>query len=171
MNGEACSISCATASGLCESQHRHFALDVDRPLLNGAFLNTKRNSITLRDYTERDGWRGPGVTFGWIQGRGLEALVTHARFFESEDPDLAARLDAAARQLYPALSSLFARDGHAYFAYGENLAPVYPDAAGDLQPQEPAGDLWTFSDIFVLKGLVAAPAGSHRRRRPAMSRA
>ena len=37
---------------------------LDRPLLNGAFLNTKLNSITLRDYTERDGWRGPGVTFG-----------------------------------------------------------------------------------------------------------
>ena len=29
---------------------------------------------------------------------------------------------------------------------------------GIYRPQEPAGDLWTFSDIFVLKGLVAASA-------------
>ena len=131
---------------------------LDRPLLNGAFLNTKLNSITLLDYADSDGWRGPGVTFGWIQGRGLEALVTHARFFKSEDPDLAARLDAAARLLYPALSSLFARDGHAYFAYDAALAPVFADAAGELHPQKPAGDVWTFSDIFVLKGLIAASA-------------
>ncbi len=41
---------------------------LDRPLLNGAFLNTKLNSITLLDYADSDGWRGPGVTFGWIQG-------------------------------------------------------------------------------------------------------
>jgi hypothetical protein len=32
---------------------------LDRPPLNGAFLNSKMNSITLADYGDADGWRGP----------------------------------------------------------------------------------------------------------------
>ena len=47
---------------------------LDRPRLHGAFVDTKVNPVTLSDYTKADGWRGPDVTFGWIQGRALEAI-------------------------------------------------------------------------------------------------
>src|ERR1017187_7428979 len=76
---------------------------LDRPRQMGAFLDTKQNSITLADYGDGDHWRGPHYLYGWIQGRGLEALATHAAFFEREDAAFAARLDAAGRALYGAL--------------------------------------------------------------------
>lgn len=129
-----------------------------RPLLGPGFLNSKQNSITLADYGPADGLRSPEFTYGWIQGRGLEALVTHAAFFAESDPELTQSIDATARGLYAVLQGLWARDGHAYFCYDTELRPVIaaPDGSAALQAQ-PA-DIYTYSDIFVLKGLIAAAA-------------
>lgn len=132
---------------------------LERPVLHGAFLNTKQNSLTLADYGEADGWRGPQFTYGWIQGRGLEALVMHARFFAEHDPALAVRLDDAARRLYARLSELMARFGHVYFCYDASMTPVRPGAGGQAVIQSRPDDLFTYSDVFTLKGLIAA---SHR---------
>lgn len=129
-----------------------------RPRLHGAFLNTKMSSITLRDYTSQDGWRAPEFLYGWIQGRGLEALLGHADFFDTTAPDLAARLRQAARQLYPALADLYARHGRAYFYYDNNLDPVRPGSDGAAEPQSGTGNFHSFADIFVLKGLLTAAA-------------
>jgi hypothetical protein len=92
---------------------------LDRPPLQGVFLNTKMNSITLADYSDADGWRGPRFLYGWIQGRGLEALTMHAAFFEREDPAFAAKLNAASRALYAGLKDLYDRYGGAFFTYDE----------------------------------------------------
>ena len=129
-----------------------------RPLLGAGFLNSKQNSITLADYGPADGLRAPGFTYGWIQGRGLEALVTHAGFFAASDPALAAAIDAVARPLYAVLRGLWERDGHAYFCYDAHLQPVIAAADGSTAPQSLPGDIYTYSDIFVLKGLIAAAA-------------
>ncbi len=131
---------------------------LDRPPLHGCFLNTKLNAITLKDYGPTDGMRGPAYLYGWIQGRGLEALVTHAAQLSDDHPELAVRLNAAARRLYDGLSRLVAWDGHAYFCYDASLSPVYRNAEGAVCPQLPAGSIYTFSDAFVAKGLVAAAA-------------
>lgn len=131
---------------------------LDRPLLGPGFLNSKQNSITLADYTDADGIRGPGYTYGWIQGRGLEALATHAAFFEATDPDLAKKIDAVARPLYALLQGLWDRDGHAYFCYDGNMRPVIAAADGTTELQTAPADVYTYSDIFVLKGLIAAAA-------------
>jgi hypothetical protein len=128
---------------------------LDRPRLRGAFLDTKLNSITLRDYGASDGLRGPDYLYGWIQGRGLEALATHAGFFEAHDPALARRLDAAGRELYGALASLQARDGHVYFCYDRSGVPIIA-GAGELGSQDTPADIFTYSDAFAAKGLVAA---------------
>ncbi|MEQ1403436.1 hypothetical protein ABK249_00700 [Neorhizobium sp. Rsf11] len=128
---------------------------LQRPMLGG-FLNTKQNSLTLKDYGPEDGIRGPDYTYGWIQGRGLEALVGHAEFFEHELPPLAEKLDTAGRHLYDLLAALQKPDGHAYFCYGRDMVPVYADAAGTVQPQERPALIYTYSDAFVAKGLVAA---------------
>jgi hypothetical protein len=95
-----------------------------RPRRHGAFVDTKVNPITLRDYGPQDGWRGPDVTFGWIQGRALEAIATHAAYFAAEDPALSADLDTAGRALYGALGRLFDAHGHGYFAYDRDLRPT-----------------------------------------------
>ena len=135
---------------------------LSRPALGGAFLNTKQQSVTLRDYGANDGHRSPAYTYGWIQGRGLESLATHADFLAKEDPALAAALDAAAGPLYDALDALQRHDGHAYFAYDAALNPVYSDANDVIRPQRPAGDIYSYADIFVTKGLLAA--GHHLGR-------
>ncbi|MGK9050433.1 hypothetical protein [Neorhizobium petrolearium] len=129
---------------------------LQRPSLGGGFLNTKQNSMTLTDYGTGDGVRGPGYTYGWIQGRGLESLVTHAEFFERELPPLAEKLDAAGRRLYDLLAALQQPDGHAYFCYDRDMLPVYADAANVVHKQEKPALIYTYSDAFVAKGLVAA---------------
>ncbi|MFB9950342.1 hypothetical protein ACFFP0_15905 [Rhizobium puerariae] len=129
---------------------------LQRPVLGGGFLNIKQNSLTLKDYGAEDGIRGPGYTYGWIQGRGLEALVTHAEFFETELPPLAEKLDAAGRRLYDLLAALQKPDGHAYFCYDRDMVPTCADAADVIRPQEKPALIFTYSDAFVAKGLVAA---------------
>lgn len=129
-----------------------------RQALAGRFLNTKLHSVTLRDYDASDGHRAPQYIYGWIQGRGLEALATHADFFEHDDPALATELDRAATPLCDALDALQRRDDHAYFTYDAELRPVYPDHQDVVRPQVQPADIYSYSDIFVAKGLLAAGA-------------
>lgn len=128
-----------------------------RPPLRGAFVNTKMNPLSLVDYAAVDGWRGPDHVYGWIQGRALEAIVTHAAAFESIDPALTEALDAAGRRLYAALDPLRAADGHVYFCYDRAMNPIrFVDEI--FLPQQRPADIFTFSDTFAAKGLVAAAA-------------
>lgn len=127
-----------------------------RPNLRGGFLNTKQNSLTLQDYTCDDGMRGPEYIYGWVQGRGLEALATHAAFFEYEDPSLAKMLDEAGKKLYPILEDWLIEDGHAYFCYDAQNRPVYPDQHEQPAHQRTASNIYTYSDAFVSKGLMVA---------------
>ncbi len=126
-----------------------------RPRLVGDFLNTKVNSLSLAAYGDADGVRGPAYLYGWIQGRGLEAVATHAEFFETEEPTLAAELDEAGCALYHALRDLQRRDGHGYFCYDRDLNPVYADSGGVLHRQSAADGVFTYSDAFFAKGLIA----------------
>lgn len=129
-----------------------------RPKLHGRFINTKLNPLTLVDYGPQDGWRGPDHVYGWIQGRGLEALAVHGAAFATSDPHLAQALDAAGQALMPALEELRAENGHAYFAYDRQMRPIRFDADGRPVPQATPADIFTYSDIFVAKGLIAAAA-------------
>lgn len=122
-----------------------------RPRLGGCFLNTKLNPITLADYGAADGRRGPGHLYGWIQGRGLEALALHAAFFETEDAALAASLDAAAGPLAGGLAALAGPQGRVFFRYEDGVA-----VDGEGRPQPVAPRVETYSDIFAAKGLAAA---------------
>ena len=126
-----------------------------RPRLVGTFLNTKVNSLSLADYGDADGVRGPAYLYGWIQGRGLEALATHAEFFKTEEPTLAAELDETGCALYHTLRDLQRRDGHGYFCYDRDLNPVYVDSSGVLHRQSAADGVFTYSDAFFAKGLIA----------------
>lgn len=128
-----------------------------RPPLHGTFVNTKLNPLTLVDYAAADGWRGPDHIYGWIQGRGLEAIVTHAAAYESLDPELTRALDTAGRRLYTALDQLRAADGHVYFCYDRDMNPIR--FTGEIfLPQTRPADIFSFSDTFAAKGLVAGAA-------------
>ena len=54
------------------------------PIIEG-FLNTKVNSVTGISYTNNSGARGPKFIYGWIQGRGLEALVTFEEYYKDKN--------------------------------------------------------------------------------------
>ena len=127
---------------------------LDRPTLGG-FLDTKVNSLTGADYDSTSGLSGPEFTYGWIQGRGLESLVTFADHYRTNDPQFSARLSEKARTLYERLGELHARDGHAFFLYDPDVRPVRPDSGGGT-PQTRDGSIFTYSDAFVAKGLLAA---------------
>ena len=127
---------------------------IDRPNLNG-FLNTKVNSLTGVDYDTSSGLRGPNFTYGWIQGRGLEALVAFAEYYHELDPALSERISERAEQLFQRLRELYMRDGHSYFLYDEELKPVIPWDDG-VKSQTTAPPIFTYSDAFIAKGLVAA---------------
>ena len=129
---------------------------LSRPALQGAFLDTKVNPLTGADYGPQDGLRGPDWTYGWIQGRGLEALATFARHYQASDPAFAERLLARIRPLYDRLAALSV-GGHAYFLYDAGMRPARPEGVGVL-PQETPAEVFTYSDAFVAKGLVAAAA-------------
>ncbi|MGU3575571.1 hypothetical protein ACLBWZ_08555 [Brucellaceae bacterium C25G] len=129
---------------------------MSRDKLQGGLLNTKQNSLTLQDYGHDDEMRGPDYTYGWIQGRGLEALATHAHFFDQELPPLAVKLDQVGKALFPLLEKFVSSDGHAYFCYDLNHNAVYPDQNNKPVRQNAAGQIFTYSDAFVSKGLMVA---------------
>ncbi|MFK7892100.1 MAG: hypothetical protein AB8B63_14890 [Granulosicoccus sp.] len=128
---------------------------LDRPSRDDGFLDTKVNPITGADYDEQSGFRGPDYTYGWIQGRGLEALTAFARYFQDSEPGLSTRLIQRARPLYDALASLHSRDGHVYFLYDDKMQAVRLSTTG-LAPQLPADFIYTYSDAFAAKGLFSA---------------
>jgi mannose/cellobiose epimerase-like protein (N-acyl-D-glucosamine 2-epimerase family) len=131
---------------------------VGRPVPPGGFLDTKMHSITLRDYGPADGWRGPDFTYGWIQGRGLEALATFADELAGRDPALARALTERAQRLYRVLEDLMARTGHVYFCHDRQLHPIYPGPGETVILQDTPADIHTYSDAFAAKGLLAFAA-------------
>jgi hypothetical protein len=130
-------------------------LMLGRPPLKGSFVDTKIQSVTGENYGEDSGLRGPDFTYGWIQGRALEALLGFAEFYRDRDAEFSERLIKRARILFDAMRALQQRDGHIFFLYNENMEPIRPGPDGNqLQSSEP--DIFTYSDAFSAKGLFAA---------------
>lgn len=147
--------TCRAANAAC------FRWLLGRPEIADGLLNTRQSSLTLADYDLGDGWRSPRFLSGWIQGRGLEALVGHAEAIAARDPAVSAALAARAGRLAPALAELAADcQGHAYFAYDLDAPggplPVRPGPDGAPVAQARPVGIHTYADAFVSKGLVAA---------------
>ena len=135
--------------------HSTLAFILSRPPLHSGFVDTKVHPITGENYNRASGVRGPDFTYGWIQGRALEALISFARFYEGRDPELSQRLIERARWLFDALNDLYQRDGHIYFLYDRNLEPIRAADDGHIR-QQTDPDIFTYSDAFAAKGLFAA---------------
>lgn len=131
------------------------------------FVDTKVNPLTGMDYCRADGQRGPDWTYGWIQGRALEALCVHAIALQTREPTLAARLDAASLALYARLDELYSQAHGAAFLYDSAFRPVRATASGAIELQRRDSGLSTYADAFVVKGLIAAAS---RHKSNALSR-
>ena len=76
------------------------------------FIDTKLSLITGEDFPASDPVRGPQAIYGWIQGRGLEALAGHARWIEQRGIDelLTKQLRPIAREVMEQLQRMRARN-------------------------------------------------------------
>ena len=125
------------------------------------FVNTKLDLKTGCDFPDDDPIRGRDCVYGWIQGRGLEALAGHALWLDScTDPmlkDLAARLRAQARAVLASLRRMRQTNGgHLYFFMRPDGSPFA--LGNDGQPRDiplAADTPSNFSDLFCAKGMLA----------------
>ena len=122
------------------------------------FVDTKLDLITGQDFADDDPIRGREAVYGWIQGRALEALASHARWLESSDPDLSGRLDRISRDVLDQLRRMRDRNGgHLSFFMRPDGKPFALDGNGQPTPFEISDETpYGFSDLFSSKGMFAA---------------
>ena len=122
------------------------------------FVNTKLDLITGQDFPENDPIRGRQAVYGWIQGRALEALASHARWLTGQDDQLVDRLTAITRDVLDQLRRI--RDlnnGHLSFFMRPDGTPFHLDADDNPTITETSEILpYGFSDLFSSKGMFAA---------------
>lgn len=124
------------------------------------FIDTKLSTVTGEDFAEAADpsadFRGRTAVFGWIQGRGMEALAGHAAFF-ADQPELALRCDRMLAVVADRVAAfgkanrgrfvfLSTPDGHPFRCGPDGRRQVFN--AGTLPPG--------FADLFTGKGLAAA---------------
>lgn len=134
----------------------HAAIDgmLSRPPLAHGFLNTKQNSITLADYTPEDGLAGPDFLYGWIQSRGLDALVHHTRDIGTGAP---AHWHAAIGRLARNLPRLRDGKGRGYFCYDARTLRPLLLVNGKAEPQAPRDSrIFAPSDIYLATALAVS---------------
>ena len=128
------------------------------------FIDTKFSTITGEDFPE-DGpdYKSRDVIYGWIQGRGLEALAGHAEWLSQctllSDEVKRARIQRIRKILVEVTQQMEAmrsrHDGRLSFCMRPDGAPLAFDEAGALSPTRiPEGS--NFTELFYAKGLLAA---------------
>lgn len=126
------------------------------------YLDTKLNLITGDDFDPADPLRGHGTVYGWIQGRGLEALVDHVRWLRrhaemAEGQRLIPRLERMIREVYANLRRVWHRnEGHIFFFMTPEGEPfnLVGEERQPLRSWDPG--VFGYSDTFAAKGLYAA---------------
>ncbi len=122
------------------------------------WVDTKLSVLSGDDFPVGDPIRGRGAVYGWIQGRALESMAGHARWFGA--CELTERIEPLVRSVASSLGRVRSRNGgHAFFTMSSGGDPfaIGPDGAWvpvTLDTDSPA----TFSDVFCAKGLYAAAA-------------
>ncbi len=116
------------------------------------WIDTKFDILAGRDYPDDDAMRGYKTVYGWIQGRGLEALATilkeHSEFHNREKfSALAAECIAILRDVLHNLYDVWqCNNGHITFMMdvaGKSIVPI-------------RGSGYTITDVFCSKGMLAA---------------
>lgn len=124
------------------------------------FVDTKLDLITGQDFLPDDPIRGRGAVYGWIQGRGLEALAGHCQWMRRRGlgADLIPRLEGMMREVLAKLREIRAQNaGHLAFFMSPEGDPFRLDGTGRPERFAFASDApYGFSDLFSAKGMYAA---------------
>jgi len=124
------------------------------------FVDTKLSTINGGDFQEPEDagsdFRGRSAVFGWIQGRGMEALAGHAAFF-TDQPELASRCDRMLEVLAGRIASFGAlNNGRFVFLCTTAGRPFRCGQDGRREYFRAETIPPGFADLFTGKGLVAA---------------
>ena len=113
------------------------------------FIDTKFDIVSGRDFGENDEpFRRKECVYSWIQGRGLESLAKHVRYFRANgNPELAARLENMLRTVAAEMERLRAVN------HGQLPFAMTPEGQTFFQQEPSAGN---YSDSFYSKGIFAA---------------
>ncbi len=118
------------------------------------FIDTKYDLILQENVSETDPIRGKSIIYGWIQGRGLEALAGHARWLDTFDyfqntPQIK-RIKTDIRLLIDRLDRLITEQSHvlSFMMHEHATKPNDHDA-------KRVSDNSHFTDLFYSKGLAA----------------
>ncbi|MEI6165645.1 MAG: AGE family epimerase/isomerase [bacterium] len=134
------------------------------------FVDTKLNTRTGADFPEsadpESDFCGRSAVFGWIQGRGLEALAGHAAFLV-DNPALVARCDGMLATVAARMAAFGeANQGRFVFLSTPDGRPFRCGADGQREYFSARTLSPGYSDLFMGKGLAAAGV---RLGRPAWS--
>ena len=116
---------------------------------NYPFIDTKFDIVSGRDYGENDEpFRRKECVYSWIQGRGLESLAKHVRYFRANgNAELAARLEKMMRVVAAETERLRAIN------LGQLPFAMSPEGKTFFEQEPSAGN---FSDSFYSKGIYGA---------------
>jgi mannose/cellobiose epimerase-like protein (N-acyl-D-glucosamine 2-epimerase family) len=129
-----------------------------------ALIDTKLSLTTGRDFDDSDPVRGKNTVYGWIQGRGLEALAGHDAWL-SRQTFLPAEIRASFHERIIRVSSRVVErteamrsrnGGHLFFMMTREGSPLRVDDAGKVVRYDPPGGAMNMCDMFYAKGLAAA---------------
>ncbi len=127
------------------------------------WIDTKIHLVSGRDFSEEELIRGPRTVYGWIQGRGLEALVGHARWFRNhlqgpEIENLLQQMDCMIREILGRILSVRERNcGHVFFYMTPEGEPFLLSREGGIEIIRLEEDTpYNFSDLFCAKGMLRA---------------
>lgn len=126
-------------------------IDTKLDLIDGSPLSRRVGGIELY---------GRATVYGWIQGRGIEALAAHQRWFQRRgDAARAQRCLELALRVAAALERTRARTGgRLWFWLDADGTPFALDPDGRRTAPELPADGANFSDLFHARGLCALAA-------------
>lgn len=145
----------------------HFVLDRFESNPTYGLIDTKFDVISGQNVPSGDPNRGKGIIFGWIQGRGLEALAGHARWLSAspsielvDREKLIQRIRAVMQILLDRLDQMRSHN-HGRLAF---MMDIKGKPLGIPVENEQA-DASNFSDLFFAKGMATAAdfLGDNRR--------
>ncbi|MHC4716226.1 MAG: hypothetical protein ACYS5V_04595 [Planctomycetota bacterium] len=129
------------------------------------FVDTKLSLLDGSDFPADDPIRGPNVIYGWIQGRGLEALVGHADWLRRCRDIAPALRDRLGPRIERMIAEVFARTesiraangGRLFFAMTADGQPLAMSPDGRYVPHEiPPDSPANVTELFYVKGMAAA---------------
>ncbi|MCK6488664.1 MAG: hypothetical protein L6R48_10100, partial [Planctomycetes bacterium] len=126
-------------------------IDTKLDLIDGSPLSRRVGDVELY---------GRATVYGWIQGRGIEALAAHQRWFQRRGDAARAQrcLELALRVAASLERTRAATGGRLWFWLDAAGTPFALDPAGRRTVPELPADGANFSDLFHARGLCALAA-------------